>query len=109
MIIFGTSPTYASHIVYKVPHNYQVLLEIHFDEVTQARYLEEKARHPDEQYILLLDAMDISEIASVDKVTGRLFRENASGEEAPVADEVVLPRAAYRVIYFNEVPMPSGS
>src|SRR5687767_9298112 len=45
MVVYGSpAETYASHIVYKVPHNYQVILKIRFDLQTQEIYRQARAQ-----------------------------------------------------------------
>ena len=46
MILVGETEIFASHIVYKVPHNFQVILKIKFDPATLATYRTARAEHP---------------------------------------------------------------
>lgn len=105
MVLFGESEIFLSHIVYKVPHNFQVILKIELDEKTKATYLQEKKSNPDDEYIFLLDHMDIKDISTVESISGTISRTDAAGAKTILATNVVLKRSQYKVIYFDELPL----
>ncbi len=105
MILMGESQVFASHIVYKEPHNYQVLLQIDFDKVSLDTYLAFKKLHPENLFILLLDPMEIKNIASQDSISGTILYENADGQRTQIITNVFIPKENFRIIYFDEVPL----
>jgi hypothetical protein len=105
MVLFGTSEIYASHIVYKVPHNYQVILEVKFDSSVQQEYLRAKAEHSSSLFIFLLDSMDIGKIETANSVSGTIQYEDSEGERHLVVEKVSLSKENFKVIYFNELPL----
>ena len=107
MILFGESEIFASHIVYKVPHNFQVLLKLKLSAEIKQTYLNEKSLHQQDQFILLLDTMDISKIKEADQISGQILRENPSGKQDPIG-EIELTREKFQVIYFDELPLNLG-
>lgn len=105
MILMGENQIFASHIVYKEPHNYQVLLQIDFDEVTRETYLASKKLHPDDLFILLLDPMDIKDITLQASISGTLLYENPDGQRTQVITNVFIPKENFKIIYFDEIPL----
>lgn len=104
MVVVGENEIFASHLVYKVPHNYQVLLEIHLSGETHAKYLAARRENPNSLMILLLDSMDISKIQSAETLTGTLYVEDPDGERREVDARVRLGKDRFRVLYFDRVP-----
>jgi hypothetical protein len=112
MILLGESEIFASHIVYKEPHNYQVLLSVNLDENTKAAYLAAKRAAPQGLFVMLLDPLDIKEIAAQDVLTGSIFYRDESGQRRVVAPNVTVPKNNFHVIYFDELPLslsPDGT
>jgi hypothetical protein len=107
MILLGQTEVYATHIVYKVPHNYQVILRINFEQEMNQRYLSEKLKYPDDQFILLLDNMDISNIADVENISGQIFRESSDGTKNIIGD-TVISKDNFKIIFFDELPTNLG-
>ena len=105
MILFGEEKTYLSHKVYKSPHNWQVILEITFNENVKARYLDAKKGDPDNTFLFVLDAIDISEIAAQPALTGVLYRVTKSGEKTEVMRDIRVERKDFQVLYINELPL----
>jgi hypothetical protein len=105
MVLFGESEVFASHIVYKEPHNYQVILKIKLDAHHQALYLAERSQHPKDQFIYLLDPMNIKDIESAAAISGTISRMDASGVRREIAPNVVVTRENFEVIYFDELPL----
>jgi hypothetical protein len=103
MILMGESQIFASHIVYKEPHNYQVLLQIDFDEITRETYLSFKRLQPEDLFIFLLDPMDIKDIASQASISGTLLYENPDGQRTQIITNVFIPKNNFKIIYFDEV------
>jgi hypothetical protein len=105
MILFGAEKTYASHLVYKSPHNYQVILELELPAEARAAYLSALAEHPGAQFILLLDSSDISGIQTAPFVSGVIQRVGADDERIEIAAGVRIERKDFRVILFDELPL----
>src|SRR4051812_41609257 len=78
MVLLGESEVFASHVVYKVPHNYQVLLKLNLDSATESTYFGERKLHPKDTFYLLLDKVDMSRIAQQAELTGSLLRYDSS-------------------------------
>lgn len=105
MVLFGTSETYASHIVYKVPHNYQVILAVKFEASIQQEYLRAKANHPTSLFIFFLDSMHIGDIETTNTISGTIQYEDEQGERHAVVENVTLSKENFKIIYFNELPL----
>ena len=103
MILMGESQIFASHIVYKEPHNYQVLLQIEFDEITRETYLASKKMHPEDLFIFLLAPMEIKDIASQPSLSGTILYENPDGQRTPIITNVFISKVNFKIIYFDEV------
>lgn len=105
MVLFGVSDVFASHIVYKVPHNYQVILNLEFDKREKELYLKESSLHPADEFIFLLDDMDIKDIASVPSISGVISRTDAGGNRIEIIKNVQVDRKHFKVLYFDELPL----
>lgn len=105
MVVFGENEIFASHIVYKVPHNFQVILKIQWDQEIEEQYFKEKKLHPADEFIFLLDHMDIRSISTVPFISGVLSRTDASGNKVELAPNVRVMRDHFQVIYFDELPL----
>ena len=104
MLIYGSEEIFASHVVYKAPHNYQVILSLTLPDDVKAAYLRGRATHPDESLYLLLDEMDISKIREMDSLSGTLQRETPTGERETLATGVVINKDNFKILFFNELP-----
>lgn len=110
MVIFGTSGGfYASHIVYKVPHNYQVILKVNLDPIANATLSAELSANPNEQFIYLLDQMNIADLQQTPRISGQVFRRAADGTKSLALSSVILEPGDYSIIYFNELPLSLGA
>jgi len=105
MVLYGQEEVFASHLVYKVPHNFQVILKVNFDEKTQVTYRRERALYPQQKIIYLLDTMNIKDIASAEFISGQVFRIDENGKRIELASEVSLSRGGFAVVYFSELPL----
>lgn len=105
MILLGTDPIFASHIVYKVPHNYQVLLEIKFDAPTIEQYQAAKKNFPNDLFLFLLDPLDIKDIAAQAPLTGKLLRQDSAGDRHEIVSTTTVRKGNFNLIYFDEVPL----
>ncbi len=108
MVLFGETEIFASHIVYKVPHNFQVILKLALDESVKSRYLLEKKTYPDDQMIFLLDHMQISDIGKMDQISGQILREDQNGDRVVLMDKVTVSREHFKIIFFDELPLVLG-
>jgi hypothetical protein len=103
MLLIGETEVFASHIVYTKPHNYQVILQLRWDSAAQEKYLSERHLHPKDQFIYLLDSMDIGEIRSSDRIAGTVYRIDENGNRTDLFPlELAQPR--FEVLYFAEIP-----
>jgi hypothetical protein len=105
MIMLGEKEIFISHIVYKVPHNYQVILKIKLDQNILTNYLQAKRNTPNNLMILLLDHMDISKIAEVSEISGTIFTEDSLGNRTEIKPNVKIAKENFSIIYFDEVPL----
>lgn len=105
MVLFGEKEIFVSHIVYKSPHNYQVILKVDFNENIRQLYLEARAGNPNDEFIFLLDKMHIADIATLDTISGTLFRTDEKGLKTTLANEVILDKNHFKIIFFNELPL----
>ena len=105
MILYGENEIFVSHLVYKAPHNYQVILRVQFPESVRNRYFETKKAHPDDAYIFLLDKMHIADIGGLDSITGTLTRTDSDEVKTVLAESVKIDKADYKVVFFNELPL----
>lgn len=105
MILYGENEIFVSHLVYKAPHNYQVILKVQFPENIRERYFETKKAHPDDTYIFLLDKMHIAEIGGLESITGTLTRTDSGNVKTVLAESVKVDKADYKVVFFNELPL----
>lgn len=96
---------YVSHIVYRQPHNYQVILKVEFSSEVKARVASEMKAHASDQFIYLLDHMDISQIEKKPAISGQVFRRSADGLKTVIFENVGVNASDYSVIFFDEVPL----
>lgn len=105
MILFGSLPIFASHIVYKKPHNYQVILEVSLDSTARQLYHETILKFPNDQMILLLDSMDIGQIERKPSLTAKLIRTTEQGERKILDEHITIKPEDYKIIFFDEIPL----
>jgi hypothetical protein len=104
MLLFGTTEVFADHIVYKEPHNFQVVVKIDFDQVTKDAYLEAQANHPNEEIVFLLDPMNIETIEQATVLSGKIVLRSASGQII-IRSEITLDQNQFKVLFFNKLPL----
>jgi hypothetical protein len=104
MVLFGDMEIFASHIVYKVPHNYQVILKVSLTGAVRSKYLATRLANPGKLMVLLLDPTDISAIESHPNLSGTILIEDEKGDRAEVATEVKISAKDYQILFFDEVP-----
>jgi hypothetical protein len=110
MVLFGKpGGFYASHIVYKSPHNFQVILKINFDAASEMKLATEMTAYPKEQFIYLLDHMDISAIQKSPPISGQVFRRADDGSKQVILNSISLDPNEYSVVYFDELPLSLSS
>lgn len=105
MVIYGASEVYASHIVYKVPHNYEVIVRVKFPVAVQEKYNAARLKHPGDTFIFLLDSSDISAIQTADHLSGVLFSRDGKGQRSEIEAALTLGKGSFEVIYFEELPL----
>ncbi|MFZ3230668.1 MAG: hypothetical protein WA160_10725 [Pseudobdellovibrio sp.] len=105
MILFGENEIFASHIVFTAPHNFQIILKLSLDKSTTDTYVNEKLKHTSDKFIFLLDPMDIKNIATVDFISGAIFRIDKNETKTELLNNVLLERNDFEVIFFNELPL----
>jgi hypothetical protein len=104
MILFGRDEVFVSHLVYKEPHNYQVIVKVKFDPKSLQIYLDTQARHPKDLFIYLLDPGHIASIESESSLSGTILHVK-NGKRIPIAEGVKLQRPDFEVIFFDELPL----
>ncbi len=106
MVLFGDANSYyASHIVYKEPHNFQVILKVNFDPSVKAKIENEMRTYPGDQFIYLLGQMDISQISQKPTISGQIFRKTADAIKQIIFEQIDLKADEYSIIYFDELPL----
>lgn len=105
MIMLGEKEVFLSHIVYKVPHNYQVVLKITLDDASFQEYLNAKHAAPDDLFILLLDPMDISKISEASSISGSILAEDKQGIRKEILPNVQIEKKNFQIVYFDELPL----
>jgi hypothetical protein len=105
MVLFGENEVFASHLVYKAPHNYQVILSLSLSAEDKGKYLAARCEHPTEQLIFLLDEMDIKDIATQRVISGPVFYRGADGERHEVIPNMRITQESFKVVFFNELPL----
>lgn len=108
MVLFGNTEIFASHIVYKVPHNFQVILAISLAAEEREKYITAKKENPMAQFIFLLDSMEIKEIATQKQISGTVFYVDSAGGKHEVLARLSLLSNNFKVIYFDELPTSLG-
>lgn len=105
MVLFGENQIFASHIVYKVPHNYQVILSLTLSQEDRDAYLAARRDHPSDQFIYLLNTMDIKDIATQKIISGPVFYLDSEGNKHEVIPSMKVSNDNFKVIYFDELPL----
>ncbi len=102
MVLFGNQETFLSHIVFKNPHNYQVIMSVTLDQETLTTYLTEKKKHPSDKFIIYLDEMHIADIEKANRITGTLVRDSSEGR-LTLKQGVTLEKSQYQILFFDVV------
>jgi hypothetical protein len=110
MLLFGEGKVFASHIVYKAPHNFQVILELRLSPSVNEAYEGAKKQFTNDKIILVLDPFDISQLKSEKPLlSGTLLREDLEGNKHEVQSGIQLRDEEYDLIYFDELPLVLGA
>lgn len=105
MALYGNeSGLYLSHLVYKSPHNYQVILKVNLPP-KYAKLYERLENHPDDLFLMILNPMEISRIQEKPVLTGPVVRTEKSGTRETIYERVLLQPEDYSIIYFAELPL----
>ena len=104
MLLFGTDEVFADHIVYKEPHNFQVVVKVEFDQVAKDAYLKARADFPSEEFVFLLDPMDIGTIEQATSLSGKILRRTESSQ-AVVQSGITLDQSQFTLLFFNKLPL----
>jgi hypothetical protein len=105
MFMYGENEIFISHLVYKAPHNYQIVLRVKLPAEARSAYLKTRRAHPKDMIVLLLNTMDISKIADAKELSGLLQHVDSSGKRVQIAPEVKLSSDDFSLIFFNELPL----
>lgn len=103
MVLVGDRQIFASHIVYKRPHNYQVIVKVSFAQKIKAKYFEARKMNPKNLLIYFLDEGNISKIQSEKSISGNIYSEDPSGNRSLIVSHVVLHEGQFEVVYFDEL------
>lgn len=109
MLIYGQQEIFADHVVYKSPHNYQVILKLHFDEDTLFAYQHSRDEFPARQIYLILDPMNIAEIKTAPILSGKLIQEIDNGNPKIIKENVSIPSGEFSVLYLEALPFTENS
>lgn len=108
MLLFGTDEVFADHIVYKEPHNFQVVVKVLFDQIAKEAYLAARTDFPSEEIVFLLDPMDIETIEEAPSLSGKILRRTDTSQTV-VQSGIVLDHTQFTVVFFNKLPLSLGS
>lgn len=105
MLLFGEREIYASHLVYKQPHNFQVILKVELNEADRQAYLAARRAHPKALIRFLLDPLDISQIDAQNLISGPVYLDEENNEAQLLIPSMAIPRSRYSVLYLDELPL----
>jgi hypothetical protein len=104
MLLFGNDEVFADHIVYKEPHNFQVVVKVEFEQIAKDAYLAARADFPGEEIVFLLDPMDIETIELATSLSGKILRRSDSSQTV-VLSGITLDQSQFKVLFFNKLPL----
>jgi hypothetical protein len=107
--LYGAEEVFASHIIYKVPHNYQVILKLELDASVKEAYHKARSDHPNQDIVYVLDPSDVSQIASAQFIVGNLIVRDESGNSKTILSGVRLENSQFSILFFNELPLILGT
>ncbi len=105
MILLGSHEIFASHIVYKEPHNYQIILKINLAGAHKDVYLKARADFPKNLQIFLINPMNLKDIKNVSEISGVLLTEFPDGRRQILSEQITLMLNSFEVVYFDELPL----
>lgn len=106
MIVYGNQDQlFASHMIYKFPHNYQVILKIDLGSQNKSLLTEALANSNTRNVLFVLDRMNIGEIQTKPVLTGALEQELNDGSSQILVDHLEVSPENYSIIYFEELPL----
>jgi len=95
---------YATHVVYKKPHNFQV--NIRLKPLPLLPYIAEAmASFPEQSFFIQFNPFDISKMNEKPDLSATIVREDSSGQLIPIAKDFSLVAGNYEVTYFEELPL----
>lgn len=105
MVIYGEGEgIYASHVVYKQPHNYQVILKLNLDQESRSAYEAAARKYPGIALNFLLDHMDLRTITSAESISGMIMARK-DGQVLEEIRRVTLRKSEFKVLYFKQLPL----
>ena len=105
LLVFGNAEIYASHLVYKSPHNHQVVLRLRLEAAELRAYHGARAAFPRDKVLLLLNPVDISRVAQATSLSGVLLRVDGDGKKITLVPEVRLDHGEFTLLYSAELPL----
>jgi hypothetical protein len=106
MLLFGDPTVYASHLVNRDPHHFQVILKVGLGASAKAAYLKARADYPEENVVLVLDEMELADLEhGTPALSGTLVRVAADGARTPFHSGVQLMPWDYERLFFQELPL----
>lgn len=103
MAIFGKDKIYGSHLpMFHSPHNYQIILELSFDEKTKQQFIKDQNEHPEfATYTLEPETFVLPEmIANTRAFKASIYRGHFERGGIKIAESVIVKIA--EVIYFKQ-------
>jgi hypothetical protein len=108
MLLFGEEVLYLSHLpMFASPHNFQVLLEVGFDDDVRAAVLSDRGVPDDGIYTFVPQPFPVAELSpesgrpSRTAIEGTIFRGHFERGGEPIAEDVVAK--VERVVHFSEL------
>lgn len=103
LVLFGQDEIFASHIVFKKPHNFQLILKVNLDDIAKRHYAQLKSINPEAQIVFLLDPMDLSSITQVTELSGVMKERGTPSKITPL--QLKLSKNDFEIVYFEELPL----
>ncbi len=104
-IMYGENPIYASHLIYKAPHNFQVILQLNLSSQLVTSISELRIQNPNAVFYFEALNLDFSEFSNVNELTGAIFYEDEAGRRHTVIESNSITKDNFKVIYFYQLPL----
>lgn len=104
-LLYGQAETFASHLIAPSPHHHQLIFRLKLPAATRDLIARERAAHPSALILYRLDAVDLTDLAAIPQLQGRLLRVEPSGARHPLVETLTVPKADFEVIHHAQLPL----